>query len=186
MPELGEVRIRRNKYGKQEEWIYSYNPAKQVTRWHSVANFIKYGYQLDVENYIGEDAGKGRALRENIVDVLQTKLSENYNYQLVDDVKRILNRTNDEDLAEFADDNSHLLSTYFRYEESNLSSSDMDGRLFVLIEKIGKELGNTTIDPYSKKYASESNTGKNMNKVNKAKKAYVKLANLEKVNLDKE
>ena len=91
MPELGEVRIRRNKYGKQEEWIYSYNPAKQVTRWHSVANFIKYGYQLDVENYIGDEASKGRALRENIVDVLETKLTELYNDKLVDEIRLILN-----------------------------------------------------------------------------------------------
>lgn len=185
MPELGEVRIRRNKYGKQEEWIYSYNPAKQVTRWHSVANFIKQGYQVNIEGYVGENASKGRALRENIVDVLETKLSENYNYQLVEDIRRILNRVDDEKLKEFADENTHLISTYFRYEESQLGSADMDGRLFVLIQKIAKELGKEDINPYSEKYVNITD-GKKLNDINKARKAYVKLANLEKVNIQEE
>ena len=194
MPELGERRFRWNpKKGKHDLWVFAYNPAKQVTRWYSEDNFHKYGYKIDTRGYKTNDSNKGRALRENIVDVLETKLSELYNDKLVDKIRLILNNTPDKVLKDWAEENAHLISTYFKYEESFLNEPDMDGRLFILIQKIGKDLGKIDINPYSPEYINETTIKDkgtkyvvdNLQIAEKNRKNYVKLAQLEKVDFNK-
>lgn len=194
MPELGEIRMRWNpKKGKHDQWIFAYNPSQQTTKWYKYDTFHKYGYKTDIRGYQTVDSGKGRALRENIVDVLETKLSELYNDKLVDKIRLILNNTPDDVLKDWAEDNVRLIRTYFKYEESFLNEADMDGRLFILIQKIGKDLGKIDINPYSPEYINETTIKDkgtkyvidNLQIAEKNRKNYVKLAQLEKVDFNK-
>ena len=72
-------------------------------------------------------------MKANIISLIE-------NDKLVDKIRLILNNTPDKVLKDWAEENAHLISTYFKYEESFLNEPDMDGRLFILIQKIGKEL----------------------------------------------
>ncbi len=148
MPEIGDI-----KYIKGRKKIFAFNPEKGIARYYGAKTIYTRSYitskELVEEKFQSAHTNKARALRENIIDTVRTKISTSFNeYALVDDVTSILNTFSDDRLKEFADENKDLIGYFFSYEDSSINTSDMDARLFLLLQKLG-------IDPYNPKYMGD-------------------------------
>ena len=162
MPEIGDV-----KRIKGRKKIFAFNPEKGIARYYGEKTIYTRSYitskELVEQKFQSAHTNKARALRENIVDTVRTKISESFNeYTLVDDVTSILNTYSDEKLKQFADDNKELIGYFFSYEDSTINTSDMDARLFLLLQKLG-------IDPYNPRYAGDIDINGNDVHVNSVK-----------------
>lgn len=166
MPEIGDVyNVKTKKTYKAGEIdftkiknlrnykVFAFNPEKGIARYYGYKTVYTRSYisskELVEEKFQSEHMNKARALRENIIDTVRTKISESFNeFALVDDVTSILNTYSDKELKDFAEKNKALIGYFFSYEDSSINTSDMDARLFLLLKQLG-------IDPTNKKYVGD-------------------------------
>lgn len=162
MTEVGTVR-RIKRGGKSHRYIYAFNRETfkfSYIRYHITDDLYDKKYVLDpkiVEGYKREVyTNKARALRENILGVIETRTSSDYDKAgLLEEVKDKLYSMTDEQIHQFSKDNNNLLREYFFYEQTikengtthtvvnrDVGTKDMDASTQVVLESLGINMEN--------------------------------------------